>query len=112
MTNMTRKTLGTLLCGNSAQKKMAMSFLIAPTSPPLPRKELLLMIAGGIFVAETTSVLAQRYYFKATGRRIFLCAPLHHHYQFLGWPESKIVVRFWITAALLSILAVATLKLR
>ena len=78
----------------------------------VPRQELLLVIAGGIFVAETTSVLVQRYYFKATGRRVFLCAPLHHHYQFLGWPESKIVVRFWITAALLSILAVATLKLR
>jgi phospho-N-acetylmuramoyl-pentapeptide-transferase len=78
----------------------------------VPRQELLLVIAGGIFVAETISVLAQRYYFKASGRRIFLCAPLHHHYQFLGWPESKIVVRFWITAALLSILAVATLKLR
>jgi phospho-N-acetylmuramoyl-pentapeptide-transferase len=78
----------------------------------VPRQELLLVIAGGIFVAEAASVLAQRYYFKATGRRILLCAPLHHHYQFLGWPESKIVVRFWITAALLSILAVATLKLR
>ncbi len=78
----------------------------------VPRQELLLVIAGGIFVAETMSVLIQRYYFKATGRRVFLCAPLHHHYQFLGWPESKIVVRFWITAALLSILAVATLKLR
>jgi phospho-N-acetylmuramoyl-pentapeptide-transferase len=78
----------------------------------VPRQELLLAIAGGVFVAETASVLVQRYYFRATGRRVFLCAPLHHHYQFLGWPESKIVVRFWIAAALLSILAVATLKLR
>ena len=78
----------------------------------VPRQELLLVIAGGVFVAEAASVIAQRYYFKATGRRLLLCAPLHHHYQFIGWPESKIVVRFWITAALLSILAVATLKLR
>jgi phospho-N-acetylmuramoyl-pentapeptide-transferase len=78
----------------------------------VPRQELLLALAGGVFVAETASVLLQRYYFKATGRRVFLCAPLHHHYQFLGWPESKIVVRFWITAALLSIFAVATLKFR
>jgi phospho-N-acetylmuramoyl-pentapeptide-transferase len=78
----------------------------------VPRQELLLAIAGGVFVAETLSVLVQRYYYRATGRRVFLCAPLHHHYQFLGWPESKIVVRFWIAAALLSILSVATLKLR
>jgi phospho-N-acetylmuramoyl-pentapeptide-transferase len=78
----------------------------------VPRQELLLAIAGGVFVAETASVLVQRCYFRATGRRMFLCAPLHHHYQFLGWPESKIVVRFWIAAALLSILAVATLKFR
>lgn len=78
----------------------------------VPRQELLLVLAGGVFVVETVSVLAQRYYFKATGRRVLMCAPLHHHYQFLGWPESKIVVRFWIAAALLSILAVATLKLR
>jgi phospho-N-acetylmuramoyl-pentapeptide-transferase len=78
----------------------------------VPRQELLLLVAGGIFVAEAASVLVQRYYFKATGRRILLCAPLHHHYQFLGWSETKIVVRFWILAALLSILAVATLKLR
>jgi phospho-N-acetylmuramoyl-pentapeptide-transferase len=78
----------------------------------VPRQELLLAIAGGVFVAETVSVVLQRYYFKATGRRILLCAPLHHHFQFLGWPESKIVVRFWIAAALLSILSVATLKLR
>jgi phospho-N-acetylmuramoyl-pentapeptide-transferase len=78
----------------------------------VPRQELLLAIAGGVYVAETASVVVQRCYFKATGRRVFLCAPLHHHYQFLGWPESKIVVRFWITAALLSMLAVATLKFR
>jgi phospho-N-acetylmuramoyl-pentapeptide-transferase len=78
----------------------------------VPRQELLLVIAGGIFVVEAASVLAQRCYFRATGRRILLCAPLHHHYQFLGWSETKIVVRFWIIAALLSILAVATLKFR
>jgi phospho-N-acetylmuramoyl-pentapeptide-transferase len=76
------------------------------------RQELLLLVVGGIFVVETVSVIAQRIYFKATRKRVFLCAPLHHHYQFLGWSESKIVARFWIAEALLSILAVATLKLR
>lgn len=77
----------------------------------VPRQELLLVLAGGVFVAETLSVLLQRYYFRLTRRRVFLCAPLHHHYQFRGWPESKIVVRFWIVGAILAILAVATLKL-
>jgi phospho-N-acetylmuramoyl-pentapeptide-transferase len=78
----------------------------------VPRQELLLVLAGGVLVAETSSVLVQRYYFKLTRRRVFRCAPLHHHFQFQGWPEEKIVVRFWIVAALLAILTVATLKFR
>ena len=63
------------------------------------RQELLLMLIGGVFVAEAASVILQVGWYKWRRRRIFLCAPLHHHFQFRGWPESKIVVRFWIAAA-------------
>jgi phospho-N-acetylmuramoyl-pentapeptide-transferase len=76
------------------------------------RQELLLLIVGGVFVAEAVSVIAQVYHFKWTGRRIFLCTPLHHHFQFKGWPETKVTVRFCIVAAVLAALSVATLKLR
>jgi phospho-N-acetylmuramoyl-pentapeptide-transferase len=76
------------------------------------RQELLLVIVGGVFVAEAVSVLGQVAYFRLRGgRRWLLCAPLHHHLQFKGWPENKIVVRFWIAAALCAILGLATLKL-
>ncbi|MBN2579414.1 MAG: phospho-N-acetylmuramoyl-pentapeptide-transferase [Pirellulales bacterium] len=75
------------------------------------RQELLLIVIGGVFVAEALSVILQVGFFKWRKRRIFRCAPLHHHFQFLGWPENKIVVRFWIAAALCALLGVATLKL-
>ncbi len=75
------------------------------------RQELLLLLAGAVFVAEAASVILQVGYYKWRRRRIFLCAPLHHHFQFRGWPESRIVVRFWIASALCAILALATLKL-
>lgn len=64
------------------------------------RQELLLVVIGGVFVAETLSVILQVAAFRSCGRRLFRCAPLHHHFQFAGWPESKIVVRFWIAALL------------
>lgn len=67
------------------------------------KQEILMIVIGGIFVAEAVSVLMQVYFFKITKKRIFLCAPLHHHFQFAGWPESKITFRFWIIAALLSV---------
>lgn len=76
------------------------------------RQELLLLIVGGVFVAEAVSVIVQVLYFKRTGRRVFLCTPLHHHYQFKGWPETKVAVRFCIVAAVLAAFSVATLKLR
>ncbi len=82
------------------------------------RKELLLPVLGGIFLAETVSVIMQRYYFKYTkrrygeGRRIFRMAPLHHHYQKLGLHENKIVVRFWIVAVLLAVVSIVLLKVR
>jgi phospho-N-acetylmuramoyl-pentapeptide-transferase len=78
----------------------------------LIRQEFLLPIVGGIFVAELLSVIIQVVSFKTTGKRVFLMAPIHHHYEKLGWAEQKIVVRFWIVSAILGLLALSTLKLR
>jgi phospho-N-acetylmuramoyl-pentapeptide-transferase len=78
----------------------------------LTRCELLLVIVGGIFVAEVLSVTIQVGHFRRTGRRIFRMAPLHHHFEMMGWAESKVVVRFWILAALLGLLGLSTLKIR
>jgi len=75
------------------------------------RQELLLFVVGGIFVLEALSVILQVLSFKATGKRIFRIAPLHHHFQFAGWHETKVTVRFWILAALLSLVTVATLRI-
>jgi phospho-N-acetylmuramoyl-pentapeptide-transferase len=77
----------------------------------LIKKEALLFIVGGIFVAEALSVIIQVMSFRISGRRVFLMAPLHHHFQLLGWPESKIIVRFWIVAVILALFGLATLKL-
>jgi phospho-N-acetylmuramoyl-pentapeptide-transferase len=74
------------------------------------RQELLLVVVGGVFVAEAGSVILQVAFYKWRRRRLFLCAPLHHHFQFRGWPEDKIVVRFWIAAALCALLGAAGLK--
>ncbi|HWB55243.1 MAG TPA: phospho-N-acetylmuramoyl-pentapeptide-transferase, partial [Tepidisphaeraceae bacterium] len=82
------------------------------------RQELMLVIVGGVFVAEALSVMLQVSYFKYTrkrfgqGRRIFLMAPLHHHFQKKGWTETQVVVRFWLIASMLAALALATIKLR
>jgi phospho-N-acetylmuramoyl-pentapeptide-transferase len=75
------------------------------------RQELLLLVIGGVFVAEAASVIVQVGYFKWRRRRLLRCAPLHHHFQFLGWAENKIVVRFWIASALCALLGAASLKL-
>jgi phospho-N-acetylmuramoyl-pentapeptide-transferase len=75
------------------------------------KKEMLLIIAGGIFVFEALSVILQVASFKLRRRRIFLCAPFHHHLQMRGWHEPKIVVRFWIIAAILALFTLVTLKL-
>jgi phospho-N-acetylmuramoyl-pentapeptide-transferase len=75
------------------------------------RQELLLLVIGGVFVVEAASVIVQVGYFKWRHRRLFRCAPLHHHFQFLGWAENKIVVRFWIASALCALLGVGSLKL-
>jgi phospho-N-acetylmuramoyl-pentapeptide-transferase len=84
----------------------------------LIKKELLLIIIGGIFVAEAASVIIQRYYFKYTrkkygeGRRVFRCAPIHHHFELLGWHESKVVTRFYIIEVLLILISLTTFKIR
>jgi phospho-N-acetylmuramoyl-pentapeptide-transferase len=76
------------------------------------KNELLSLIICGIFVLEAVSVIIQRYYYKATKRRIFLMAPIHHHFERKQWSETQIVVRFWIIAMMLSLFALASLKLR
>ena len=76
------------------------------------KNEALLAILGGVFVAETLSVILQVLSFKMTGKRIFAMAPLHHHFELKGMEESKIIVRFWIVACLLAVVSLATLKLR
>jgi phospho-N-acetylmuramoyl-pentapeptide-transferase len=74
------------------------------------RQELLLVLIAGVFVVEAASVIVQVGYYKWRRRRLLRCAPLHHHFQFLGWPENKIVVRFWIAAALFALIGVGSLK--
>ena len=78
----------------------------------ISKHELLLVIVGGLFVVETISVIFQVASYKMHGKRVFLMAPLHHHYELKGWQEPKIIVRFWIIAILLGLLALSTLKLR
>jgi phospho-N-acetylmuramoyl-pentapeptide-transferase len=70
------------------------------------------VIVGGIFVVEALSVILQVAAFRLTGRRILRMAPLHHHFELMGWAESKVVARFWILAALLALVTLSTLKLR
>lgn len=78
----------------------------------ITKHEIALAVVGGIFVIETFSVIAQVASFKLTGKRIFKMAPIHHHFELMGWPESKVIVRFWIVGIMLALLSLATLKLR
>ena len=79
----------------------------------ITKQEILLVLVGGLFVVEALSVIFQVGYFKMTsGHRIFRMAPLHHHFELKGWPEPKVIVRFWIIAIALALLAMSTLKLR
>ena len=79
----------------------------------ITKQEIILILVGGIFVVETLSVIFQVVYFRMTGgQRIFRMAPLHHHFELKGWPESKVTVRFWIIAIILALLSISTLKLR
>lgn len=74
--------------------------------------EVVLAIVGGLFVLEAVSVIIQVFWFKRTGKRVFRMAPIHHHFEQLGWSESKVVIRFWIIAIVLALMGLATLKLR
>lgn len=76
------------------------------------RQEIVLLIMGGVFVMETVSVILQVGSFKLMGKRIFRMAPLHHHFELKGWPEPKVIVRFWIATVLLVLIGLATLKIR
>ena len=76
------------------------------------RQELVLVIMGGIFVIETLSVMIQVASFKLTGKRVFKMAPIHHHFEQLGWSEPTVVIRFWIIAFVLALAGLSTLKLR
>ncbi|VAW91841.1 Phospho-N-acetylmuramoyl-pentapeptide-transferase [hydrothermal vent metagenome] len=78
----------------------------------LVRQELILFVMGGVFVVETVSVVIQVGYFKLTGKRIFLMAPLHHHYELKGWPEPRVIVRFWIITVILVLVGLVMLKVR
>ncbi len=76
------------------------------------RQELVLVIMGGVFVMETLSVILQVASYKLTGRRIFRMAPIHHHFELKGWPEPRVIVRFWIMTVILVLVGLATLKIR
>ena len=76
------------------------------------RQEVVLVIAGGIFIVEMFSVIVQVASFKLRGRRVFLMAPIHHHYELKGWPEPQIIVRFWIVSVILALISLSLLKLR
>jgi len=72
----------------------------------------LFILIGGVFVVETLSVIIQVFSFKTRKKRVFKMAPIHHHFELKGWPEPKVIVRFWIISIFLAILSVATLKIR
>ena len=72
----------------------------------------MLLIMGGVFVIETLSVMIQVASYKLRGKRVFLMAPIHHHYELKGWPEPRIIVRFWIVTVFLVLIGLATLKIR
>jgi phospho-N-acetylmuramoyl-pentapeptide-transferase len=78
----------------------------------MTKQEILLAIVGGLFVLEALSVIIQVFSFKTTGRRVFKMAPLHHHFELLGWAESRVIIRFWILAIFFAVLGLSTLKLR
>ncbi len=76
------------------------------------RQEIVLFVMGGVFVMETVSVMLQVASYKLMGRRIFRMAPLHHHFELKGWPEPRVIVRFWIITVILVLIGLATLKIR
>jgi phospho-N-acetylmuramoyl-pentapeptide-transferase len=90
---------------------LALGGLLGATAVDI-QHEIVLAIVGGLFVLEAVSVIVQVVSFKLTGKRVFKMAPIHHHYEQLGWTEPQIVIRFWIVAVVLALAGLATLKLR
>ena len=90
---------------------LALGGLIAAVAL-LVKQELLLIIAGGVFVMEAVSVILQVGSFKLTGHRIFLMAPIHHHFEKKGWSETQVTIRFWILSIIFALLGIVSLKLR
>lgn len=78
----------------------------------LIRQEVVLVLVGGIFVMEAVSVIIQVASFKLTGRRVFLMAPLHHHFEKKGWSETQVTIRFWILSIIFALLGILSLKIR
>ena len=76
------------------------------------KHEIVLAIVGGLFVLEAVSVIVQVVSFKLTGKRVFRMAPIHHHFELKGWPEPRVIVRFWIISVVLVLVGLATLKVR
>jgi phospho-N-acetylmuramoyl-pentapeptide-transferase len=76
------------------------------------KQELLLIFVGGVFVIEAMSVMVQVASFKLRGKRVFRMAPLHHHFELIGWNESQVIIRFWIVALIFALFSLSTLKLR
>ena len=76
------------------------------------KQEILLLLIGGVFVAEAVSVILQVASFRLYGKRVFRMAPLHHHFEMKGWSESKVIIRFWIASIILALFSLSTLKLR
>jgi phospho-N-acetylmuramoyl-pentapeptide-transferase len=76
------------------------------------RQEIVLLVMGGVFVMETASVMIQVASFRLTGKRVFRMAPVHHHFELKGWPEPRVIVRFWIISVVLVLVGLATLKVR
>ena len=76
----------------------------------LCKQELLMILVGGVLVAETVSVFLQVLSFKLTGRRIFRCTPLHHHFEFKGWSETRVTLSFWAASALFALVSVVSLR--
>ena len=76
----------------------------------LCKQELLMVLVAGVLVAETVSVFLQVMSFKLTGRRIFRCTPLHHHFEFKGWSESRVTLSFWVASALFALVSVVSLR--
>ena len=93
-------------------KSRRLAIIVAFAIAVAVKHEIVLAIIGGLFVFEALSVMIQIASFKMTGKRVFKMAPVHHHFEQLGWKESTIVIRFWIIAVILALIGLSTLKLR